>query len=63
MVSKMLWPLLFEVVEDFQSVKSSEMGHFLHWDVEYLPLKMGDRGITGAGPPTSDTPLEDGTDE
>ena len=47
------------MVEDFQSVKSSGMGHFLHWGVEYLdPLtKMGDRGITDGGPPTSDPPL------
>ena len=35
----MLWPLQGEVVEDFQSVKSSGMGHFLHWGVEYLPQK------------------------
>ena len=38
-VSKMLWPLQGEMVEDFQSVKSSGMGHFLHWGVEYLPQK------------------------
>ena len=39
LVSKMLWPLQGEMVEDFQSVKSSGMGHFLHWGVEYLPQK------------------------
>ena len=63
LVSKMLWPLLVEVVEDFQSVKSSENGPFPPLGCGVLATEMGDRGITGGDPPTSDKPLEVGRED